>query len=447
MTGNPRDESNDSPKPTGTSRVIMPERTSVSEGNQTASNTTQDGSRLWPWLFGGGTVFGVIAGGFLYSALHSWFFPPPAEVKPAQSGQALNTPQVEALRKEQQIAAVNGTAQKPYDPTQPVQLGPDGKPLPQTPNATGFGNKPIVTYPTNAQGVNANAQAVANRTTTVDPAVALASASRRAPIMGFSGGSLGRNTGYSQPAQSASVADNGTSNPPTNGIARGSLNPFLNQASTDKANPGDTDELARQSRHVSIETVRASIVPNRSFLLAAGTHVPCSLQSAIDSTQNGYVTCVINHDVYSFDGRIVLLDKGTQVLGQYEGGINQGQARMWILWTRALTPRGVAIDLSSPASDALGRSGVEGGVDSKFWPRFGAALMLSVVEGLQNAVSQHFAASGSTTGQAPSNVATTALQSTISIKPILRKNQGDQVAVQVVKDFDFSGVYNVRLKR
>jgi type IV secretion system protein VirB10 len=30
---------------------------------------------------------------------------------------------------------------------------------------------------------------------------------------------------------------------------------------------------------------------------------------------------------------VVLLDKGTKVLGQYSGGITQGQARMFVLWT------------------------------------------------------------------------------------------------------------------
>ena len=39
--------------------------------------------------------------------------------------------------------------------------------------------------------------------------------------------------------------------------------------------------------------------------------------------------------------------------------------------------RGVAIDVGSPASDALGRSGMAGGVKNFFWERFGAALLFS----------------------------------------------------------------------
>ena len=102
------------------------------------------------------------------------------------------------------------------------------------------------------------------------------------------------------------------------------------------------------------------MVADRNLLLSAGTVIPCTLQTAINSTQAGFVSCVINHDVYSENGRIVLLDKGTKVLGQYSGGITQGQARLFVVWTRALTPRGVAIDLGSPAAGSLGRAGLPG---------------------------------------------------------------------------------------
>lgn len=192
---------------------------------------------------------------------------------------------------------------------------------------------------------------------------------------------------------------------------------------------------------------RASLIKNRDFLLSAGTVIPCTLQTAINSTQAGFVSCVINHDVYSEDGRVVLLDKGTKVLGQYSGGITQGQARMFVLWTRALTPRGVAIDLGSPAADALGRSGMSGGVDTQFWARFGAALMMSVLEDASNIAGRAVANEGTYTTQVPSEMGNTILQDSKNIKPILKKNQGDTAAIFVAKDFDFSPVYDLKLRR
>src|SRR3546814_12595059 len=74
------------------------------------------------------------------------------------------------------------------------------------------------------------------------------------------------------------------------------------------------------------------------------------------------------------------MEKGTKVLGEYHGGIQQGQNRLFVLWTRAVTPQGVRIDLASPGADALGRAGLAGAVDSFFWARFGSALLLSLVD-------------------------------------------------------------------
>jgi type IV secretion system protein VirB10 len=212
------------------------------------------------------------------------------------------------------------------------------------------------------------------------------------------------------------------------------------------AGKGPSD-FSDQLGHATIQTVRASIIPDRSFLLSAGTVIPCTLQTAINSTQAGYVSCVVNHDVFSENGRVILLDKGTKVLGQYSGGITQGQARMFVLWTRALTPRGVAIDLGSPAADSLGRAGVPGGIDTQFWARFGAALMMSVLEDASNIAGRAVAGQGTYTTQVPSTMGQTILQSTMNIRPILKKNQGDTAAIFVAKDFDFRSVYDVQLRR
>src|SRR3546814_6524448 len=97
----------------------------------------------------------------------------------------------------------------------------------------------------------------------------------------------------------------------------------------------------------------------------------------MDSSRPGYVSCIIPRDSYSGNGRVVLLEKGTRVLGEYQTGVQRGKYRLFAVWNRAVTPRGVAIDVGPPASDALGRSGMAGGEKTFFWERFGAALLFS----------------------------------------------------------------------
>ena len=207
-------------------------------------------------------------------------------------------------------------------------------------------------------------------------------------------------------------------------------------------------DLLRQSS--AIGEARASMLPNRNFLITAGTLIPCILQTAINSAQPGYTSCLIPRDVYSENGRVVLMEKGTRVLGEYRGGIQQGQNRLFVLWTRAVTPQGVRIDLASPGADALGRAGLAGAVDSFFWARFGGALLLSLVDDAAYIAGQA-ASSGNgnfnNVTRAPSEGAAIALQNDINIRPVLKKNQGEEVGIFVAKDFNFADVYNLELRR
>jgi type IV secretion system protein VirB10 len=172
--------------------------------------------------------------------------------------------------------------------------------------------------------------------------------------------------------------------------------------------------------------------------------MPCVLQTAMDSTLPGFVTCVIPQDVLGKTG-IVLLDRGTKVVGQFQGGVRQGVERMFVLWTRAETPQGVVINLDSPATDPLGRSGMDGEVDSHFWKRFGGALLLSTVEGAlstgQAAVSKAGTVTVNTSNT--SGVIEESLRGSVNLPPTIRKNQGELVSIFVARDLDFSTVYQV----
>lgn len=323
-------------------------------------------------------------------------------------------------------------------PGQPT-VAADGNVVPATATST---------TPANGQQSPEQRRAEAART--------MADAARRSPIMAFgtTGTSAGAVPGTSmaeaQPQQQAAGEDEGQARPSgqtTAGRQGFGVSGF--GAPDEAAGPtgkGST-HFSDQLDHASIQTVRATMVADRNLLLSAGTVIPCTLQTAINSTQAGFVSCVINHDVYSENGRIVLLDKGTKVLGQYSGGITQGQARLFVLWTRALTPRGVAIDLGSPAADSLGRAGLPGGVDTQFWARFGVGLVISVLEDASQIASRSLAGEGSNTTQVPSNTGSTVLNQTMQIRPILKKNQGDTAAIFVAKDFDFRSVYDVGLRR
>ena len=204
------------------------------------------------------------------------------------------------------------------------------------------------------------------------------------------------------------------------------------------------DHALDQLRRISpIGQARAGRLPDRSLLITAGSSLPCILQTAMDSATPGYVSCLISRDVYSENGAVVLLERGTRVLGEYRGALEPGRGRLFVLWTRAVTPGGVAIALASPSADALGRSGFDGAIDTRFWDRFGGALLLSIVDDAA------YAAAGGgqglqSTARVPSDAAAVALQGSIGIPPTLRKAQGSEVSIFVAQDLNFADVYGLR---
>ena len=158
----------------------------------------------------------------------------------------------------------------------------------------------------------------------------------------------------------------------------------------------------------------------------------------------GFVSCVVMRDVMSDSGNVVLMEKGTQVVGEYRGNVRRGSKRMFVLWTRAKTPTGVIAALASPATDALGRAGFDGDLDTHFWERFGSALLLSIVNDASSIGRQQLRDSSiqvnNTTG-ATNTAASIAVEQSINIPPTIYLDQGTKIIVFVRRDLDFSSLY------
>ena len=200
--------------------------------------------------------------------------------------------------------------------------------------------------------------------------------------------------------------------------------------------------------------VQAAMLGDRSLLLPKGRTVDCSLSTRVVSDLAGMATCVLTSNVYSDNGRVVLLERGSEAVGEYGATVSQGQRRLFVLWTRVKTPSGVVINLNSPAADALGTSGLEGYVDNHWWERIGAAFMLSLVQDAIAYKTAEATGGGGAQGtavfqnssQTGNRLAEKVLDSTINIKPTIYKNQGDRATIFVARDLDFGTVYALRAR-
>ena len=270
--------------------------------------------------------------------------------------------------------------------------------------------------------------------TAVTPAVdELLDAARRAPVMAFGGGQSGNNARPSNTAET-------TTDPnflPVDGLLGG-------------GGQGENEDqrFNRMLKPTVLEGSKAGHLGNRNFIVAMGTSIPCALETALSSDQPGFTSCVITRDVLSDNGRVVLMEKGTQVVGEYRGGLRRGQSRLFVLWNRAKTPTGVIITLASPATDAIGRAGFDGDVDTHWWERFGSALLLSVVGDVATWAGQELQRSdvqAQGTTSAGKEAAAIAVEQSINIPPTLLKHQGSLVSIFVARDLDFSSIYGLRV--
>jgi type IV secretion system protein VirB10 len=199
-------------------------------------------------------------------------------------------------------------------------------------------------------------------------------------------------------------------------------------------------------------TVQARMLGDRNMIVPKGTLFLCSLKTRVISATSGFIGCQVTRNVLSDNGRVLLIERGSHMDGEYRiVSIKPGVTRIPVLWTRVRTPQGVTIDLESPATGALGESGLGGYVDNRWGERLGAAVMLSLVnDALKYTIaSQNSNGSGNTvllpnTTDQGSKLAEKVLETTINIPPLLYQNQGGVVGVYVSRDLDFSTVYELR---
>lgn len=240
---------------------------------------------------------------------------------------------------------------------------------------------------------------------------------------------------------------------------------------SDDGDPNSRFLTAKAAEGVDIS--RATKNRRIDALIAQGTMIRGVLETAIQSDLPGMVRAVTTEDVWSFDGRRVLVPSGTRLIGEYKSGLAVGQTRVFIVWTRLLRSDGVSVQLGSTGTDDLGRTGLTGEVDRHYFERFGAAILLSVVGGgaqylsqlgtsttANRATSVYDPATGLTTtsgldqqslyaqriaaqqtSQTVTSLANEALKNSINIPPTIHVDQGAAIQIFVRRDLDFSSLY------
>lgn len=230
---------------------------------------------------------------------------------------------------------------------------------------------------------------------------------------------------------------------------------IVNNAPNDKAQEGATEnksqasdpntQFLNQSSQQHSESVSAETIGPLNYVIAEGNLIHAILEPATNSDLPGMLRATVSEPNYSEDGSQILVPRASRLIGQYKSGMLQGQSRVFIVWTRLITPDGISISLGSPGIDNLGVAGIGADeINRHFWQRFGTASLLSIIgAGAANAGisggDQDNSASAYRTAIANSfsQSANQSLQQESMIAPTLKTYQGKPIMVFVARDLNF----------
>lgn len=217
---------------------------------------------------------------------------------------------------------------------------------------------------------------------------------------------------------------------------------------------GATSAAAPASARPSRDGDSPLFLANPDAKLVRGTYLRCVMETRIISDLPGFSSCIVTEPVYSFNGKRLLIPKGSKIYGEYGQGDFMNE-RMAVVWDRILTPQGVDISIAAPGVDNLGSTGIPGQYDAHWASRITSALMISLLsDAFKYAAAEHGPeTTGVTVGgfvtQQPfeSNTARTieqlasqAIEENSKRPPTVTINQGSVINIYVTQDIDFASV-------
>jgi len=192
--------------------------------------------------------------------------------------------------------------------------------------------------------------------------------------------------------------------------------------------------------------------PRSPYEVKAGTIIPVSLITGIDSDLPGNIIGQVRENVYdTVTGEYLLIPQGSRLLASYDSMVAYGQKRVLVCWNRLIRPDGSSIDLECmPGIDLEGYAGFRDKVDNHFDRLIGGVFLSSVLsvgattsqgsweheDGMSTA--QMFA---SNAGEEINSAGQQITRKNLDIQPTLKIRPGFSVNVLVNKDMIINPYY------
>lgn len=179
--------------------------------------------------------------------------------------------------------------------------------------------------------------------------------------------------------------------------------------------------------------------PISPYQVMAGTLIPASLVTGINSDLPGTIIAQVTQPVYdTATGSHVLIPQGSRLIGRYQSEVSFGQDRALVTWDRIIFPDGASIVISAPGADAQGFAGLADRTDHH-WNRVFIAAGLATILGIgaelgsgaESDIERAIRRGGADTfNQAGQRV----VERNLGIQPTIRVRPGWPVRVMVTRD-------------
>jgi hypothetical protein len=190
---------------------------------------------------------------------------------------------------------------------------------------------------------------------------------------------------------------------------------------------------------------------DRSRIITADRYIPAVLENSIDSQLPGRAIAIVEKNIYGSDNRLVLIPAGSRIIGHYQSSAKMGEARLDISWSRILRPDGTSLNIDFTAADPMGRAGISGDLDSRFFEKYGSSLLTSIIGAAgtwalggksalvanSSGVTQTFTSASQASnrlGNDLDQLAQKMIQDNIDLRPILMVPQGSRLTVILQDD-------------
>ena len=181
----------------------------------------------------------------------------------------------------------------------------------------------------------------------------------------------------------------------------------------------------------------------KEYRLLEGTALETVLTNRLDGSFSGPVNCMVTTNVYSHNGRHILIPQGSRVLGEVRKVESFGQQRLAVYFHRLIMPDGYSLSLDKfQGLNQVGETGLRHQINHHYLEVFGVSVAIGAIAGLGQANTRSGVdQSGLDTYQ--QGVATSLSQSSLrildrylNVLPTFTIREGHRVKVYLAGDLD-----------